>query len=235
MRRSDGRIYYQYKRPDTGQFVGFGYDKAKVVDAAKQLNQLLGKGRDLVSKVLDTGDESFGEFLRRFRDTIQPARRIKGKPLSNETVKEHHRLLRHFDEEWGHKTFRSISQADLANYLNRQSTSEVFNKHRALLSTIWKHAVSEGLVSENLPARILPRDKEVVKRRRLTLQGYTVIYSYASHPIKNAMDLAIRTLQRRRDIQKMRFDDYEGGFLYVIQSKTEKHGDAAHLKRLTAN
>jgi hypothetical protein len=48
--------------------------------------------------------------------------------------------------------------------------------------------------------------------------------------------VAIKTLQRRRDIQKMRFDDCEGGFLYVIQSSTGKWARRHTSKsRLTVN
>ncbi|ABC31274.1 Integrase [Hahella chejuensis KCTC 2396] len=47
--------------------------------------------------------------------------------------------------------------------------------------------------------------------------------------MKNAMDLALLTLQRREDISKMKFEDIKDGYLYVIQEKTKKH-DTGYLR-----
>jgi integrase len=64
------------------------------------------------------------------------------------------------------------------------------------------------------------------------LEEYYAIYHHQSTEpwLKNAMDLGLQTLQRRKDIVNMKFQDIKDGYLYVIQSKTEKHGEAAYLK-----
>lgn len=225
-----GKVYYQYKHPKTGKFTGFGTNKIEAINAANQLNQLLIKqNKGLVSRVTNAANP-FSDFLTYYRDEIMPGKRVKGFALSQKTISEHTRLITHFINELGHIEITAITQRDIADYLNMQSTAETYNKHRALLCNIFKYAVSDGLVNENIPSRIVKRDSEQTKRQRLTVEQYAAIYASARPAIQNAMELSLNTIQRRSDIQKMRFDDEKDGYLYIIQSKTRKHGKSAYLR-----
>ncbi|MFH7439367.1 integrase, partial [Pseudomonas syringae pv. tagetis] len=48
--------------------------------------------------------------------------------------------------------------------------------------------------------------------------------------LRNAIDLALITAQRRTDFLEMMFEDVRVGFLYVIQQKTAKASAAAWIR-----
>src|SRR3569832_2423755 len=182
--RKDGRRYYYYEHPETGKNTGFGYDKKEAIAAANQLNQILARGRNLVAKVAGNGPR-LSEFLTRYSEEILPERRTGGHPLSEHTKAEKKHNTRTKKRAQGNKVFKASTQAELADYLNDQSTAETYNKHRARLVEIYKHAVSEGIVTDNIAAKILPKDPEPIKRRRLYQEGYRTIYRHDEQPNQN--------------------------------------------------
>jgi integrase len=146
-------------------------------------------------------------------------------------VKEYKRIVNTISKELGHIDITKLSQKDIAGYLEQLSTAEVFNKHRSLLTLIFRQAISDGLIENNIPERVLKRGTEPTKRSRLTLEQYTAIYAVADPAIQNAMELSLNTIQRRTDIKNWRFDAAkDDGFIYLIQSKTRKHGKSAYLR-----
>lgn len=84
-------------------------------------------------------------------------------------------------------------------------------------------AVAEGLRDDNPVEGTLTR-VEVVRRQRLTLATWRRIRNAAEPWFRNALDLALQTLQRREDLVAMRFDQVEDGRLLVRQQKVEGHG-----------
>jgi len=225
--------YYYYRNPQTGKRTSLGYDKAAAIDAANQVNAHLAVGAAMMRKIMTGQAEqvTVTEYLQRYRDEILPARRVKGHPLSEAYLTECRRILDRFEAEIsGHLALADITQAQLAAYLTRRSTAESSNQHRKVLAGLYKHAVSDGILSDNLIAKIVPRDTGLRTRERLSLDDYKEIFAEASQSIKNAMDLSLNALQRRSDIQKWQFKDQRDGFAYVIQSKTRKHGPSAWLR-----
>lgn len=193
------KTYYQYRHPQTKKYTGFGTDKKKAVDAAKQLNQLLATPEPLANRVIKS-QNPFKDYLIYYRDEITPEKRVNGFALSEKTTSEHQRIIGHLITELGHIDLTKITQSQIADYLNQQTTAETHNKHRSLLVMIYKHAISDGIIKENLPDRILKRDKDAKKRQRLTLEQYQAIYKHARPAIRNAMELSLNALQRREDI-----------------------------------
>jgi len=223
-------IYFSYRHPITGVRTGMGTNKNNAVAAAKQLNQLLTKTSDLISNVVKT-DDPFSIYLEYYRDVILPSKRKNGFELSPSFMKEAIRRCNVFIRELGHISFSTITQKDIAGYLNSCSSAEVFNSHKSLLTQIFKQAISDGREIPNFPELILRADTEHTKRDRLSLEEYKAIYKCASTSIRNAMELSLNSIQRRTDIKNWRFDyDRGDGFVYLIQSKTRKHSMAAYLR-----
>jgi len=223
-------IYFSYRHPQTSVRTGMGTNRNKAVVAAKQLNQLLTRSSDLISNVVKT-DDPFSNFVEYYRDEVLPAKRIKGFKLSPSFMKEAMRRCNVFIRELGHISFSAITQQDISNYLKSCSSAEVFNSHKSLLTQIFAQAISDGRQIQNFPELILRADTEHTKRSRLSLNEYKAIYEHASLAIKNAMEFSLNTIQRRTDIKNWRFDyDRGDGFIYLIQSKTRKHGKAAYLR-----
>ncbi|MCH0726139.1 phage integrase Arm DNA-binding domain-containing protein, partial [Pseudomonas aeruginosa] len=67
---------YRYKRPTDGKWFPFGPDRAKAIDAAKQLNLEFMRGADLVNKVQGAGSDLFVAFLDKYEREILPPREL---------------------------------------------------------------------------------------------------------------------------------------------------------------
>ena len=225
-----GKLYFSYRNQKTGAKHGMGTDKRKAIDAAKQLNQILTGSVGLIDRVLKTED-TFQLYVEHYRDEVLPAKRIKGFELSPSFMKEAVRKCNVIIKELGHISFANLTQKDVADYLKGRASAEVYNSHRTLLSQIFKEAISDGRQMQNLAELVLRADTEHTKRDRLSIEDYSLIYSYATPAIQNAMELSLNVMQRRSDVRNWRFDyDRNDGYAYLIQSKTRKHGMAAYLR-----
>lgn len=227
-------VYYRYRHPVTKADIGLGRDKRQAVEAAKQANQLLIQKSDLLNKVI-APEDSFGDYLEYFRDEKIPQKRVNGHPLSPRTVSEYNRVIKTLIAELGHHGMDTIRQKDIAEYLDTRSSAEVYNKHRTMLVMVFRQAVSDEKISENLAEKVVKRDGELTKRLPLSLEMYEKIYEHARPAIRNAMELSLNALQRRTDIQAWRFDslvtDKDGSKYYrVIVSKTKKHGKNSFIE-----
>jgi integrase len=94
---------------------------------------------------------------------------------------------------------------------------------------VLNHAAAKGLCPDNPASNTIPK-LEKKQRKRHTVEGLKAIREKSPHWLKNAVDLALITAQRRSDILDMKFEDVREGHLYVVQSKTEKTSDAGWLK-----
>lgn len=226
--------YYRYRHPVTKEYIPFGKDKREAVEAAIHANQLLLQKNDLLRKVIQPED-SFADYLDYFFDEIIPTKRVNGLPLSPKTIDAYRLVLASIKRELGHHGFDTIRQRDVAEYLAGRSTSEVYNKHRTMLVMVFRQAVSDEKIGENLAEKVVKRDAEKTKRATLSLEMYSQIYQHATPAIRNAMELSLNALQRRTDIQAWRFDslitDKDGSKYYrVIVSKTKKHGSNSFIE-----
>jgi hypothetical protein len=183
----------------------------------------------LIGRVTKT-ENNFSEYIDHYISEILPKRKVNGFPLSDRTISEQTRILGNVSKEIGHHDIKTLSQRELAKYLNSLSTEEVHNKYRSILTTVFKHAISDGIVKDNIAEKILKKDIGQRKRARLTIEQYDLIFEHATPEIKNAMELSLNTIQRREEIKSWRFDAEKDGYYYIIQSKTRKHGKSAYIR-----
>lgn len=108
-------------------------------------------------------------------------------------------------------------------------TPRASNQARAILIDLFNHAAAKGLCPDNPAANTIPKI-EKKQRKRHTVEGLKAIRDKSPRWLKNAIDLALITAQRRGDILDMKFEDVRDGYLYVVQNKTEKASDAGWLK-----
>ncbi len=229
-RRPDGREYFMYRTPD-GKKRGMAYDRAEAIRAARELNAYYGEQPTLVQRIVSRPDQvTLAEYVQRYISETLPRRRVKGKALSSAYLAETKRILARITEALGDKPIAEIRQRELAADLAGIDSADAHNQHRVRLIQIWRQAMSDELVPQNLPERILPRDLSDRQRQRMTLDQYRVIFDQARPAIRLAMELSLNSLQRRSDVRKWRFDDQRDGFAHVIQSKTRKHGPSAWLR-----
>lgn len=214
---------YKYVHPQNKKSTYIGKDETEAIKAAKQLNSILVGDNDLVSKVIGSG-RTLKQFIdERFIPYLLPERK-----RSMVTIKTYTQQLNKIKSGIGELEIDSITVKHIADYLNKFKPIYA-NRLRSLLMIVFKYAISEGLIDNN-PAEITFKRQEEKRRRRLSKEGFDAIYAVAPKFLQNAMDLALITLQRREDICRMKFSDIKDEYLYVIQKKTQKHGDAAYIK-----
>jgi integrase len=131
--------------------------------------------------------------------------------------------LKRLSAEFGKQDIRDISTIDVAGYLSRmakEGKAQMARAMRSLLRDVFMEAMAAGWTEKN-PVEVTKAARVTIKRERLTLEMWRLIYAEAKSPwLQRAMELAVLTGQRREDIASMLFKDEKEGFLHVIQSKT---------------
>ena len=218
----ESKGYYRYKHPITGRSIYLGKNPHDAVKLTMQLNIGLAPLDKRVAVALRYSEnnytksgKTFSQFTHHYQKDILP---IKG--LSFKTIRDYGYCINRFSKQYGKHDINQISLNDISDFLNQFPPSQS-NNYRSCLSTLWRHAMAEGLVSDNLPAKTLKK-RITVKRERLSIDGFKAIRSYAPDWLKNAMDIALLTGQRVGDISKMKHSDIRDGFIYIKQSKTSQ-------------
>lgn len=175
-----------------------------------------------VAKVMDT-IPTLQQFTT---EHYQPA--LIERALSARTLQDYHNKLQHILHAFGDQPINTITVRAVADFLAPYPATQA-NRYRSLLVNLFKYAAAQGLIEKNPAAQTLNK-KVVKKRHRLSWDDFQAIYQIAPSWLKNAMDLALLTTQRREDIVNLKFSDIKDGYLFVIQNKTKKHGQAAYLK-----
>lgn len=205
---------YRYRHPHTGQFFGMGSDRSKAIRDAKELNAVLMVACDNIARVL--GQETLDDHIDWFYREIIPEREYAANTLGMYKVN-----ISKLRKRFGKTAVIDITVQDISKLLEEQ-TVRASNQLRQVAVDIFKVAMSRGICETN-PAELALKRKEKKTRKRLTLSQYKAIYSHADLWFKNAMDIALITLQRREDIANMKFADIKDNTLYVVQKKTEKY------------
>lgn len=207
-----GTNTWKYRHPLTGKFHGMGSDKSKAIIAARKLNDLLTPATDLVSIVL--GEVTFGEFSQKY---ISEKRRKDGRSLASNSIRTYTHSLNRCTK-WENIPLSSITLLMVNNLLDSLPASTSIET-RSLLIQIFDLAISKGLVVDNPAAQTIKRHR-IKQRKRHTIEGLSMIRNASPQWLKNAIDLALLTTQRRIDIINMKWTDIWDGYLHVAQEKT---------------
>ena len=211
------RSGWRYVRPD-GRVRYFPADTSReaAVEAAKQLNAILTtSGRDLVSAVLGEGN-TIADAVTLFRAEEMPSLDWGPKTKAEREMK-----LRRIEADIGRQQVAGFGVFQCAEFLKTVTKSPTARaQYRYLLTLIFTEACQAGWIEQN-PALMTKAPHQTKKRERLTLEGFRAVYGAAGEWLRNAMDLALITLQRRSDVVAWRFADAKDGWLHVVPLKTE--------------
>ncbi|MGC3891239.1 phage integrase Arm DNA-binding domain-containing protein [Pseudomonas urmiensis] len=214
---------YRYRRPTDGKWFQFGEDRGRAIDAASQLNTAFFRGGDLVAAVLGETSVTVTEFLHTYEKDVLPPRELAKATLDLYAVR-----FKQIRAALGEKPIDQITIRMVAEFLE-PLTARASNQARAILIDLFNHAAAKGLCPDNPAGNTIPKI-EKKQRKRHTVEGLRAIREKSPRWLQNAIDLALITAQRRGDILDMKFEDAREGYLYVVQSKTEKASDAGWLK-----
>lgn len=216
--KRNGQTYYTYRDPVTGRMFGLGKDKAAAIKEAVAANMATVRPT-LAARIAEPGRQPrpFREWLAEYRQ-IYAERETAASSADNVRMR-----LNRLEAVFGDLDIREIGTIDVAGYLGgmaKEGKAQMARAMRSLLRDVFMEAMAAGWTDSN-PVEVTKAAKVKIKRERLTLETWRMIYAEAKQPwLKRAMELAVLTGQRREDIASMLFKDEQDGFLHVVQSKT---------------
>ena len=212
---------FTYRHPNTGHFINLGSNRLQAMRCAMQLNVGLSP---LDKRVQDAfnGDSNFhkvgvtiSEYCQYFQNDVLPQR-----DLTPKTLVGYAQFLKQVQKFFENKDIRQITLSDISQFLRARPAVQS-NRYRSMFCVLYKYAMAEGLVKENLPFKTLKRQVKV-QRNRLSIETFNAIRICAPDWLKNAMDIALVTGQRVGDIAEMKHSDIKHGFLFIKQNKTSR-------------
>lgn len=216
----NGVTYYSYRDPVSGRVFGLGKDKARAIQEAVEANRA-----EMLQPTLTARLNSEPERVPRlFGDWLDEYEKIYAeRGLSEASVRNTRMRLKRLRARFGTMDIRDIGTIDVAGYFSemaKEGKAQMARAMRSLLRDVFMEAMAAGWTDKN-PVEVTKAARVKIKRERLTLEMWRLIYAEAKQPwLKRAMELAVITGQRREDIAAMQFKDEQDGYLQVVQSKT---------------
>lgn len=214
--------YFYYKNPNTKQQKGLGRDRAHAFSEARAANAVLAtmKPSSLADWVAGKVEYTLAEWLPIYRalwmEKVQP------KPA---TVFASDFYLRRLGEsDMAARRLSEVSTFMVAQYLEAYKVERgapSANQMRSKMSDVFRWAETQGLIEAGRnPVTATRAHKVVVARERMSLEQFLAVRDQAPVWLRNAMNLALLTGQRREDVVSLKFGDWKDGRLHVTQGKT---------------
>lgn len=124
--------------------------------------------------------------------------------------------------EFMSREVNSIKRPDVIDFRDKTyHTRGVCRMAITVLRTVLGFGYDRGLVEYNHAARLTGMPKKV-PWKRWTLDEVDHVMKEAPAHLQHVIVLALYTGQRRSDIARMRWDQYDGKYIHIIQQKTGK-------------
>jgi integrase len=222
----DKNGYFSYRNPISGKRRGVGKDKATAFREARAANAVLANMEPSTLSQWITGvvqvplTEWVDTYHKKWLMTPNlAANTIKGIRLYTARIKA---------AEFAWRPISTITTLQISTFLNgviEAGGVSTAPKIRALLTEIFRSAEANGLIEngKNPVAPIVDEKKPSVKRERLSWEQFLLIRDdpRTETHLRNAMNLALVTGQRREDISLAKFADCRDGYLFIVQGKSQ--------------
>lgn len=216
------RGYFSWRHPDTGKEYGLGRDEAAAIEAAKEANSHV--ERSLLERI-STPTRTLGSFLpvyRKHLETVTMAKRTRyGKTSALNAMEKSLSALpispRYEDAPALTEACATFLDGYVAAGKRRMAKSV-----RSTLRDVFSCMIGKGWLAVN-PVRDVTTPAPEVKRQRLTLDDFRLIYAKAPEVapwLPRAMELAVVSLQRIEEVSAMTFRAAADERLSVVQRKT---------------
>lgn len=233
--RRTSKVYWQYRHPITGKFIGFGTDGDTAREAAIAANTMITEQQSkqinfLVDMtVKKTTNKEAGirvsDWVGKYISLLEE-RLIEGE-IKKATFKTRKSCAQVLSKRLPNVRLNNLDTKSIAAILDEYK-SEGKNRMAQMLRATWgdifKEAQHSGEIEPGFNPALatrVPRNK--VTRGRLSFSQWKKIFDNAAdlQPyLQNSMLLALITGQRRADILNMKFSDVWDGHLHITQSKT---------------
>lgn len=220
--------YYRYRDPITGKFHGLGKDRQHAIAVATQANAHLAVStQERVQEIISPGKAPKAPFDQLVRVFLEEHHRVQSWGKSKE--QDYRRLLNELEGTFHDSAVDDISLSAISEYLDAHTGWARINR-RGLMIWLWELACSKGWSSDNLPAKTLKRPNPTKARKRLNYDQFLQIRELAAPWFRQALDLALYTLQRRGDLVSLTTDNIVDGCLLIAQAKTSGRSEAGFVR-----
>lgn len=220
--------YYSWRHPKTRVEFGLGRDKAKAFLEAVEANLHIAKidsGRRLLHRVKDADAAAsvykLGAWNEKYQQMLADSQRSENTRRSAKSLGA--RVVRMIGSD---RTLDSITSLDVSKVI---SDVVAEGKHR-LAQAVRGHMrdsfrearVAGWMTKENPVLDTRMKIRVRVRRSRLTFETFLKVYGKIDEVwLKNAVDLALVSGQRRDDISHALFKDFKDGCWWLEQRKTK--------------
>lgn len=229
------KVYWQYRHPATGVFIGFGTDEDAARAAASEMNRIVAEQETQQSYALvdmaiknatkkETGIR-VSQWIKKYIE-IQFERMREGE-IKKPTVDSRRLCSKILADRVPNLRLKDVDTKIIATIIDEykaEGKPRMGQLVRSVLNDVFKEAQHAGEVPAGYnPALAVKNPSVKVKRSRLTIEQWKLIFENAATLppcAQNAMLLAIVTGQRLGDIVNMKFSDIWDGYLHVSQNKT---------------
>lgn len=230
--KANGTTYYRYVFPD-GTTAKLGSQRAEACAAANVLNERFTAAGNLVERAIGAqairarpGDPFLPVLIDEFEIHF-----LAGKKLSDRTRDEMKIKLKEYGRTWPRKTASSFKVLDIAQFLNEKS-DHAYIKHRKLLTDLFAFACHQGYREDNPAQPTLKKGQPDRTRNRHTWEGYQAIHAISPDWLQRAMDIALRSLQRRSDLTSLHRSQVSlpGNTITILQQKSRNYAEPVYIE-----
>jgi integrase len=218
LRERDG--YFSWRNPADGREHGLGRDRQRAIAEAIEANlhvQGMLTSTRLVDRLTGSSERNVREFSKLYE------KQLEKKKLADNTRRTAKSLLKRtretFKEATAIERITTLEVSAAIAALVEEGKARTAQAWRSFLTDYFRHAVAIGWIQTN-PVLVTERVDVDVQRARLTLDVFKAVRDVAGVWLRNAMNLAVVTAQRREEICGARFADFRDDGWYCEQGKT---------------
>jgi integrase len=214
--------YFYYKDPDTKRQKGLGRDRAHAFQEARKANAALAtrEPSSLVDWVMGKTEYTLEGWLPVYKQLWAE----ETKPAENTLINYAVYWRRLEATAFAKRRLADIDTETIATYLKEYKEAHgatAATMMRARLKDIFRWAETQGLIKNGAsPVDATRAPRVVVARERMSFEQFLAIRDAGPVWLRNAMNIALLTGQRREDILSMKFSDWRDGRLHVAQGKS---------------
>ena len=213
---------YYYRNPSMSKKQNLGKDKDFAIEFARSFNQKhrlqLEKEFSRAEESMDLGAPLFKESFKTYIEKYIVDRRLKAS-TAQAVRQRRERII----NQLGDIQVPVIDTQMLREAIAGCSPYEQ-SKMRTLTFSYFKFAKSSGIFPNSLPNPVDDLFLDPIppkRRRRMTLDQFQAIYSFAPDWLQRCMVLAFHLALRRVDLVQLRFDDISGNRIISRVRKTD--------------
>lgn len=227
------KVYWQYRHPATGTFIGFGTDADAARAAAVEMNRMHAEQKvEQAFSILDRAAKKSPEptalrlsvWVKKYSEILD--KRVLKNELSPTTARDRKSSANKLAARMPHTKLAEIGAREMAAIIEEytdQDKNRMAQAVRAAWIDMFKEAQYAGEVPPNFnPAEATRKPTVTVDRQRLSLDDWQRIFKEAERlapSVSNAMLLAVVTGQRLGDVVRMKFSDVWDDMLHIEQGK----------------